>query len=148
MTNRILVPIDLSHDVTFDLIFPATTTLARHHSATLHLLAVVPGELGAFPYVQRGLIDDARKQAAAQLDDFARMEYAEDINWETEALVGPVAKTIVRRAADLEAGLIAIASHDPRASDLLLGGTADRVVRRAHCTVVVLRSNPNWTWSA
>ena len=147
MNNRILVPIDLSHDAAFDLIFSATSTLARQHSAILHLVTVVPAELAAWPYVPRGLVDDARKQAETQISDIAALEYPEDVAWESEAIVGPIASTIIQRATDLGAGLIAIASHDPKMTSLLLGGTADRVVRRAHCTVLVLRSSQGWNWS-
>lgn len=147
MTRRILVPIDLSHDATFDLIFPATTSLARQHDATLHLLSVVPDEIAAWPYVPRGFIDDTRTQAETQLAEIASMEYPDDVKWESEAVIGPVASTIVSRTIDVSAGLIAIASHNPKAIDVLLGGTADRVLRRAPCSVLVLRTAGNWDWS-
>ena len=36
--------------------------------------------------------------------------------------------------------MIVIASHDPGLADYLLGSTAGRVVRHAHCSVLVVRN--------
>lgn len=147
MKNHILVPIDLAHEASFDLIFPAITAIASSRDAVLHLLTVVPNELAAWPYVPRNFIDDTRKQAAEQLEEIARIDMPEEIEWYSEALVGPVAPTIVSRAVDHGAGLIVIASHDPKVSDILLGGVADRVLRRAPCSVLVLRAAGGWEWT-
>lgn len=147
MTRRILVPVDLAHEASFDLIFPAITALATAHNAALHLLTVVPDELAAWPYIPRNYVDDSRKQAEQQLAEIAGMDLADDIEWTSEALIGPIAPTIVRRAVDLGAGLIAIASHDPKALDILIGGVADRVLRRAPCSVLVLRAAGGWQWN-
>ncbi|MES1949412.1 hypothetical protein S4A8_01085 [Salinisphaera sp. S4-8] len=146
MKKRVLVPIDLSHEANFDLIFSATTTLARRHDATLHVLTVVPTEISVWPYVPQSFAGEAQKLAESQLEELARLEYADDIRWTSEAVIGPIAATIVQRAEDVRAGLIAIASHDPRMRDLLLGGTADRVLRRTRCSVLVLRHGEGWEW--
>jgi nucleotide-binding universal stress UspA family protein len=140
MKRAILVPVDLSHNASFDLIFPAITALATAHNAALHLLTVVP-------YIPRRYVDDSRKQAEEQLAEIAGMDLPDDIEWHSEALIGPIAPTIVRRATDLGAGLIVIASHDPKALDILLGGVADRVLRRAPCSVLVLRAAGGWQWN-
>ncbi|ERJ20910.1 universal stress protein UspA-like nucleotide-binding protein [Salinisphaera shabanensis T35B1] len=146
MKNCILVPIDLSHEANFDLIFSATTTLARRHNAKLHLLTVVPTEISVWPYVPQNFVGEAQKLSESQLAELARLEYADDISWTSEAVIGPIAQTIVKRAHDIGAGLIAIGSHDPKVRDLLLGGTADRVLRRTRCSVLVLRHGDCWEW--
>ena len=147
MKNCILVPIDLAHEANFDLIFSATTTLARRHNAALHLLSVVPTEISVWPYVPQNFVGEAQKLTESQLTELARLEYADDISWTCEAVIGPIAQTIVRRATDVGAGLIAIASHDPKVRDLVLGGTADRVLRRARASVLVLHHSDCWDWS-
>ncbi|WP_348765797.1 universal stress protein [uncultured Salinisphaera sp.] len=147
MKNCILVPIDLAHEANFDLIFSATTTLARRHHAKLHLLSVVPTEISVWPYVPHNFVGEAQKLTESQLEELARLEYADDIHWTSEAVIGPIAQTIVKRAQDLGAGLIAIASHDPKVRDLVLGGTADRVVRRTRASVLVLHHSDCWDWS-
>jgi len=147
MKKHILVPIDLDHDAAFELIFPAAKALARDHRATLHFVTVVPESFGAFPYVPRTTLDDARKQADKQLADIAGSEMHDDIEWDSQAVIGSVAPTIVSHARDVGAGLITIASHNPKATDILLGGVADRVLRRAPCSVLVLRAAGGWQWS-
>lgn len=145
-TNKILVPIDLNHDATFGLVFPVTRQLARFHSARLHLLSVVPTELALWPYVPHGFLEETRKLTETQLKDLGELNYGDEIDWRSEALTGAIAATIVDRASELGVGLIAIASHDPNFADRVLGGTASRVLSRAHCAVLVLRPGGIWHW--
>ena len=147
MTRRILVPIDLAHEASFDIVFPAIKALARAHDAALYLMTVIPDDLTAWPYIPHSFVEDSRKQAEAQLTEIADMDLPDDIEWHSQALVGSVAPTIVRHAKEVGAGLIAITSHDPKALDILLGGVADRVLRRAPCSVLVLRAAGGWQWN-
>ena len=147
MRKHILVPVDLDHEAAFELIFPAAKTLARDHCATLHFLTVIPDVISAWPHLPRGTLDDSRKQAEKQLADIAENEMGDDIEWQSRVVVGSVAPTIVSHAQDVGAGLIAIASHNPNVADILLGGVADRVLRRAPCSVLVLRAAGGWQWS-
>ena len=146
MQQHILVPIDLDHEAAFELIFPAVKALARTHHAVLHFLTVVPESIGAFPYVPRDTLEGGRKQAKTQLATIADSEMDDGIQWNSEALVGSIAPTIVSHAQDVGAGLIAIASHNPKTTDILFGGVADRVLRRAPCSVLVLRAAGGWQW--
>lgn len=147
MEKHIIIPVDLNHEAAFDLIFPAAKALALHHRASLHFLTVIPDVFTAFPYVPRSTLDDSRQLAEKQLADIAQIEMTDDIEWESQVLIGSVAPTIVGHARDIGAGLIAIVSHDPKVTDILLGGVADRVLRRAHCSVLVLRAAGGWQWS-
>ena len=53
--------------------------------------------------------------------------------------VGSPAREIIAAADELGADLVIIGSHRPNLSNYLLGSTADRVVRHAHCSVLVDR---------
>ena len=53
--------------------------------------------------------------------------------------VGSPGRDILAAAEQLSADLVIIASHQPDMSNYLLGSTADRVVRHAHCSVLVDR---------
>ena len=46
-----------------------------------------------------------------------------------------------------ERHLLKMRSHDPKVRDLVLGGTADRVVRRTRASVLVLHHSDCWDWS-
>jgi nucleotide-binding universal stress UspA family protein len=52
---------------------------------------------------------------------------------------GAPATEILEHAAEINADLIVLHSHDPGLSDYFLGSTASRVVRHAHCSVHVVR---------
>jgi nucleotide-binding universal stress UspA family protein len=52
---------------------------------------------------------------------------------------GSPAREIIAAADELSADLVIIASHRPNLANYLLGSTADRVVRHAHCSVLVDR---------
>lgn len=59
---------------------------------------------------------------------------------ETEVLIGDVTDTILDRAAQWRADLIAVGSHGHRTiHDFFLGSVAESVVRRAGCSVAVVR---------
>jgi universal stress protein F len=56
-----------------------------------------------------------------------------------ELRVGSPAHEILSAATEQNADLIIIASHVPDFSNYLMGATADRVVRHAKCSVLVVR---------
>lgn len=140
MKDILLLPVDLGQEAALDLVLPAAIDMARSQNAELHLLAVLPDiHVGMFPYVPHEVMDAAITEADKRLNRIANERLPEDIAWKAEAQIGPVARTIIERAGSIDASLIVMASHDPKAIDLLLGSTADQVVRRAHCSVLVVR---------
>lgn len=62
---------------------------------------------------------------------------------------GPAAREILKFADEIQAGLIVIGAHGHNALErLLMGGTTGRIVRHAHCPVLVVpppevKSKPN-----
>lgn len=58
---------------------------------------------------------------------------------EPKIVLGHPARTILDEAEENGIDCIVISSHRPGLSDYLLGSTAQRVVRRANCSVHVLR---------
>jgi universal stress protein A len=59
---------------------------------------------------------------------------------QTEVQIGDVTKTILDRAVQWRADLIAVGSHRHRSiHDFLLGSVAESVARRAGCSVAIVR---------
>ena len=52
---------------------------------------------------------------------------------------GTVYEEILRVAAETKCDVIVMASHRPGLQDYLIGPNASRVVRHAHCSVLVVR---------
>ena len=83
-----------------------------------------------------------RKWAREQLDRLAAQHETADAHVRSELLVDPSAPdAICRHAEEHAAELIIIGTHGRRGlTRLLIGSVAERVVRHAHCPVLVVRS--------
>ena len=140
MFRTILAPIDLAHEGLARTCLRAAKHLKDKHDASLHLLVVVedvPDIIGT--QLPLGFADDALAESKARLTAFAEEEGLKGENAAFFAESGSVSGRIVAHAEEHNADLIVMASHEPVFSDYLLGNNAARVVRHAHCSVLVLR---------
>jgi universal stress protein F len=139
MFNIILVPIDIAHPERVKSSLAAASKLASAHDSKLVLLHVVEQLPGyALTEVPDGFRASMMKATTEEFKTFAA---AQELPATTQVLVreGHVYHTILSVARDVGADLIVIASHNPVMADYLLGSVAARVVRHAHCSVLVLR---------
>lgn len=139
MFKIILVPIDIAHPERVESSLAAASKLASAHDSKLVLLHVVeqlPGYV--LTEVPDGFRDSIREGATAETK---KIVAAQELPATAQVLVreGHVYHTILSVARDVGADLIVIASHNPVMADYLLGSVAARVVRHAHCSVLVLR---------
>jgi universal stress protein F len=136
MFKTILVPIDMAHVVEGK----ANIDLAAQHAeagAKIILLNVVEDIPGwAAAELPANLVETSRTRAKAELTAVAK---ASGMEVEVEVRSGHSYKTILEVAREKEADLIIIASHRPGLQDYFLGSTAAKVVRHAHCSVLVIR---------
>jgi nucleotide-binding universal stress UspA family protein len=143
--HRILVPLDGS-DVAEEAIGPAAE-MARIMGARLTLLRVVepmpmvaPDGLVYTPTaIDPSFMDEMITQAQKYVDHVAARCQGEGLTVETRVISNDLPTTAVLEAA---AGhdLIALATHGrSRMARLFLGSVADKVVRGAHCPVLVVR---------
>jgi len=139
MFKNILVPIDLTHAEKSSALLDRAKEVADQHSGKLTLLNVIP-EIP--PYVTIELPKDMHEKvvtnARAKLRELVKKH---KISASTEFMVehGHPMQEILKAATSTHADLILVASHQPGLSDYLLGSVAGKVVRHAHCSVMVLR---------
>jgi nucleotide-binding universal stress UspA family protein len=140
MTKSILVPIDVSSDQAGTAAIAMAMDLAKSTDGQLTLLNVVEPIIG---YTSTYLPEDYCEQTAAE----ARKQLAEIVAShglaETTNIVvreGTPATEILNQAKDIKADFIVIPSHNPGLADFFLGSVAARVVRHAHCSVLVVRN--------
>lgn len=136
MFKKIVVPVDIAAlDKGRDILNKAASLLdAGGKIVLLHVVEEVPSYLAID--VPVNLIENAANEAQDRLVE-VRAETGVDAVIELRS--GPPAREILACAKDQEADLIIVASHRPDLSNYLLGSTADRVVRHAHCSVLVCR---------
>lgn len=139
--RKLLVTTDFSTDSLGGV--RAAAELARQLDAEVMLLYVVedhlPPILGATSGEERqGILEKHRRHAEESLREYA-VEHLADCRAGTATVVGVAARDIIHYAEGNEIDLIIMASrgYGP-IRQLLLGSTAERVLRRASCPVLVV----------
>ncbi len=135
--QTVVVPVDFSDDSFAALATAAELADDPEHIHVVHVLPVLEAN---DPGVIWHMIDDQRRtQHAAEA---LSKELADRGHRQPQVVVrfGDPGHEIAEYAQQVEAGLIVVASHGKSGlSRLLIGSVADRVVRLAHCPVLVLR---------
>ena len=133
--KKILVPLDgspLAEEILEDV-----EPLARTSGATLHVVHV------AETFVAAAAMEIAYSAVALPdmkpyLEIIRKRLAGTGLNVETEALIGPPAPSIVRHAADIGAGLIALTTHGRSGlRRVIMGSVAEQIFRTAPCPILV-----------
>ncbi len=141
MFKDILLPPDLSRNDEAELLFAKAADMAKTSGARLHVLSVVP-DFG-MPLVSTFFPDnfEAKAKAAAndELHAFVAKQKGDAGVAQHVVGHGSVYKEIVRIAADTGCDLIIMGEGKNVESDFLLGHNSARVMRHAHCSVLLIR---------
>ena len=141
--QTIVVAVDFSQ--TSEDALEAACELAQLHHGHVHLLHVVPDPL-QMAYTPEPIaldVDALLRQwtdgARDQLTALAARQQPKPQSLTTAVAAGAAAHEIVRYAIEQHADLIVLGSHGRGFVDrLLLGNIAERVLRHAHCPVMVV----------
>lgn len=148
--REILLATDFSE--TARLALDHATGLAEASDATLHLLHVVEEvgywegfDLKHFP--SDDVYEELRESARIALEDLVDRSAAGEIEREIHVREGKPFLEIIRTAKKIPADLIVLGSHGQSGlAETLFGSTADKVVRKAPCPVLVVR-HPEHTFA-
>jgi nucleotide-binding universal stress UspA family protein len=141
MFKNILFTVDLEHEDTWRKALPVALDAANAPGRQLHVMTVVP-EVAVPALMQVGPLDYEAKLvpgAKAALEAFVREKLPTGVQARQIVTYGSIYKEILRVSAEIPADLIVMAAHRPQAGDFLIGSNAERVSRRAHCTVMLVR---------
>jgi universal stress protein A len=134
--KRILCAVDFSRDSLEA--FRAATEIARPHSGRLHLFHVVEAQPAAPPEVTLEIL----QRANTAMEGLVASEQSslEGLTVTTEVGSGLAFREIVDKAREWRADLVSLGSkgHD-LFEELVVGGTAEAVLKEAPCSVLVLR---------
>lgn len=142
--NRILVPIDFSDHSRKALRY--AIPFAEQFDASIDLIYVVEptvypadfsfGQVG-FPAIE----DELRKRGGEELDELIQSEIGKRLNAKRVVRTGKAFYEILVYAKEEKMDLIIIATHGHTGIEhVLFGSTAEKVVRKAPCPVLVVRS--------
>ena len=137
MFNNILVPIDLQSPASAKSVLDFAIKVAAQGSKMTALNIV--HELPTYMLAQlpRDLIDNQIKYAQRELDEILS---GFDSKIEGKIFRGGIAHSITEYAKKIGSDLIIVGSHDKTTIDYLIGSTAERVVKNALCSVLVVRT--------
>ena len=141
--KKIMLPTDFSENAAHALSYAGD--LAKTFGARIDLVHVhqSPIYTGAFGYgtveLPANYEDETRKAVLARLDD-QREKLDQDIEVKTTFLEGAPFQELIRYAAENDIDLIVMSTHGYTGlKHVLLGSTAERVVRVAPCPVLTIR---------
>jgi nucleotide-binding universal stress UspA family protein len=131
MFKHILVPVDLGDTPAADKAVNAAKRIARRDGARISIISVVPAwpeDLASEPY-------DFQPDLDAYIETIREgFDIVGDVK-----ITGSVSGRIIEAVEEKRIDLIAMASHNPRMTDYLIGSHAAHVVLHAPCTVLVVR---------
>lgn len=142
--NRILVPIDFSQHSRKALQY--AIPFARQFRASIDLIYVVEptvypadfsfGQVG-FPAIE----DELRKRGGEELESLVKRDIGKRVPARKAIRTGKAFYEIIQYALEEEIDLIIIATHGHTGIEhALFGSTAEKVVRKAPCPVLVVRT--------
>jgi len=141
--KKILVPVDFSESSGSALHY--AVHLAGPFGAELHLVHVYEPDSAFIDSTALPVIVPARQHRSRlqrQLREFANKHCIPTSNRKLYTIAGAPFEQICRFATNLDVDLIVISTRgNTGLKHLILGSTAERVVRNAPCPVLVLRSN-------
>ena len=137
--GKILVPIDLGEDSSWQETLPTAIDQAQHADGELHLVTVVPDEPPQLAWLPDDYSAKMISHANEQLAKLNAAEIPEQLGAQLHVRQGTIYSEIVKLAKDIDIDLIVMASHRPELKDFLLGPNAARVLRHAECPVLVIR---------
>jgi len=142
MFKTILLPVDLGEESSWTKALPAALLHARGDGGGLHVLTVVPnfgeGIVGA--YFPPDFAGQALANAKSELEAFCAARVPKEVSVAAMVRSGRIYDEIIDAAKEIDADLIVMASHRPALRDYLIGPNAERVMRHATCSVLVVRA--------
>jgi nucleotide-binding universal stress UspA family protein len=141
--KRILVPIDFSEHSKNALKF--AVSFAKHFNSELLLLYVVeptvyPADFSFGQVAVPNIENELRERGKIELEQLAKNQIGDTLPSQTFVLTGKPFLEIINTALEKEVDLIIIATHGHTGVEhILFGGTAEKVVRKAPCPVLVVR---------
>ncbi|MEQ6916205.1 universal stress protein [Halomonas aquatica] len=142
MYTKILLPVDLNEEASWEKALPTALALCHSFGASLHVVTVLPDYhmplVGS--YFPKDFAEKAHEAVSQAQHQFIREHVPEDVTVQSVIVDGSPWEAIIKAAKQLEVDLIVMASHNKRKfADYVLGPNAEHVVHHAKMSVMVVR---------
>lgn len=142
MYQKIMLPVDLNEEASWEKALPTALALCRSFGASLHVVTVLPDYrmplVGS--YFPEGFTEKAHEAMSNAQHEFIRDHVPEDITAQSVIVDGSPWEAIIKAAKKLEVDLIVMASHNKRKfADYVLGPNAEHVVHHTKISVMIVR---------
>ncbi|MGQ3282406.1 universal stress protein [Bosea sp. (in: a-proteobacteria)] len=140
MYKSILVPVDIAEPEMAEPAIAAATSFARASGGAVRLVYVrslVP--VTYMEFVPAGFDAEQQEDAEAKLAAIAANIDLPEAQVSAKVLIGSVHGEVLAEADASGADLVVIGSHEPGILAYVIGSNASSIVRRAKCSVLVVR---------
>ncbi len=142
MYQKIMLPVDLNEEASWEKALPTALALCRSFGASLHVVTVLPDYrmplVGS--YFPEGFAEKAHEGLSQAQHKFIEEHVPEDITAQSVIVDGSPWEAIIKAAKKLEVDLIVMASHNKRKfADYVLGPNAEHVVHHTKISVMIVR---------
>lgn len=136
MVTKILLPFDHTDDRSWKKALPAALEQAKFFGAELHAVSVIP-EIILLPNLPANYGEGAKEHVGNAIKAILESGGAGDVTVHIEQ--GSVYREILKLAHKAQFDMIVMASAKGDFPNYEIGPNLARVVRNAHCTVMVVR---------
>ncbi|QFU02780.1 Universal stress protein F [Halomonas sp. THAF5a] len=142
MYQKIMLPVDLNEEASWEKALPTALSLCHSFGASLHVVTVLPDYrmplVGS--YFPKDFAAKAHQAVTDAQHEFIREHVPEDITVQSVIVDGSPWEAIIKAAKQLEIDLIVMASHNKRKFvDYVLGPNAEHVVHHSKVSVMIVR---------
>lgn len=146
--NTILVPVDFSRGsiegLHYAMAFAPGVGSGSCRIILFHAVHLAPYTSGGFAYDLSSLEEAARKDAEHQMQEFVRIAKLGRVKFETAITMGAPVPEICAFAQNNDVDLIITSTHGRTGLEhILIGSTAEHIVRHAYCSVLAVPSHPD-----
>lgn len=141
MFKNLLLAVDINDPEGSRASTDAAVNMARHDTATLHVVNVVPDQGMAIVGASLAPDHGATMEAAAKkaLESWVQSHIPHEVSAVLHIARGTIYDQIIHTADRLDVDCIIVGAHSPTLKDYLIGPNAARVARHAAQSVFVVR---------
>ncbi len=143
MFHKILMPVDLSHEDHIRELMRVSAKMAGGESPQVHMLYVDQSLIhsAGYPHLDRSRMADHRRDAKRTMDRLLS-ELPAGFVGVSHCREGTAHDQILKAAEELGVNVIVMMARKPGIRSYFIGSNAERVVRHAGCSVVIVREQP------